>query len=452
MQRKTLFLIIIIFAFLAGAGLFGFYYYLNRQASNSPYGNSFSLQNFFPFGQSNSSSNSSSNNNIIVGSNSGTSTNSSLPYPILRHITIVPVSGSIMLDRQTISTTSTSTIAGTLTKTEKINKTYIRYMERGTGQTYETLIDDLTTNRISNTTFPKIYSASFNASGSSTILMSVQNDNSDIVNTYYGNLSKNASTSSSTPTNYNLNTILLSDHATEVVVSPDKKSIFTLLTIPNNPGIISNFDGTKQSTIWTSPISEWIPYWATNKYIVMTTKPSFGVAGFSYLVNISTGKYSHLLGDVDGLTVLPSPDLSFILYSNSNSTNPLSLSIYNVKNKSSQDYSLKTLPEKCVWSSLKTPLLYCAIPGSLPNASYPDDWYKGVISFSDSIWSINLTTGESKRIAALSQLAGQNIDATNLSLDSKEDYLTFVNKNDLTLWGLQLAPTASTSTATTTKK
>ena len=452
MQRKTLFLIIIIVAFLAGAGLFGFYYYLNRQASNSPYGNSFSLQNFFPFGQSNSSNNSSSNNNIIVGPNSGTSTNTSIAYPILRHIAIVPISGSIMLDRQITATTSTSTTKGILTKVEKINKTYIRYMERGTGQTYETLINDLATDRISNTTFPKIYSASFNASGSSTILMSIQNDNSDIINTYYGNLSKNASTSSSTPTNYNLTTVLLSDHATEVVVSPDKKSIFTLLTIPNNPGIISNFDGTKQSTVWTSPTSEWIPYWTTSKYIVMTTKPSFGVAGFSYLINVLTGKYTRLLGDINGLTILPSPDLSFVLYSNSDSKNPLGLSIYTVKDKTSRYYSLKTLPEKCVWSSLKTPLLYCAIPSSLPNASYPDDWYKGLISFSDSIWSINLTTGESKRIAALSQLAGQNIDATNLSLDSKEDYLTFINKNDLTLWGLQLAPTVGTSTATTTKK
>ena len=447
MQRKTIFLIVIIFAFLAGAGLFGFYYYLQKQSSSSPYGGSFSLQNFFPFGNNGSNNNNSSNNNVVVNSNSNTSSSAPLPYPILRHITNVPTAGDTIIDRQ-IATTSSST------KSIKITKSFIRYIERGTGQIYETLTDSLDTTRVSNTTFPKVYSAYFNSTGSSTVLLTLPNENADVVNTVYGNLSKsNATTSSSTPIIYNLNTTLLSNIASEIAVSPDKKSIFTILSSRGNPGITSNFDSSKQSIVWNSPTDEWIPYWATSNGITMTKKPSFGVAGFSYLLNTSSSKYTRLMGDINGLTTLPSPDLSSVLYSSSDNGNLLSLNLYSVKNKTSQYFSLRTLPEKCVWSSfVKTPVIYCAIPENLPNAMYPDDWYKGLVSFSDSIWKINLTTGESKRIVLLTQLAGQNIDATNLTLDSKEDYLTFINKNDLTLWGLQLPTTSTTSAATSTKK
>ena len=262
----------------------------------------------------NSGNNSSSSNNIIVNSNSNTSTTSVATYPVLRHITNTPVAGSTILDRQ--------------------NKSFIRYMDRGTGQIYETLTDNFATTRISNTTFPKVYASYFNYTGSSTIMLTLPNDNADTINTVYGNLYKgSATTSSSTPVIYGLNTTSLSNVAQSVVVSPDKKLIFTLLNAQKNPGIISNFDSTKQSTVWNSPTNEWIPYWATSNYITMTTKPSFGIAGYSYLLNTSTSKFTRLIGDVNGLTVLPSPDLSSILYSSSDAGNILSLNIYSVKNQ-----------------------------------------------------------------------------------------------------------------------
>jgi hypothetical protein len=256
---------------------------------------------------------------------------------------------------------------------------------------------------------------------------------------------------------YSLGTKLLSNQIGQLVSSPDNKSIASLaINNTTNPIIISNFDGSKPSAVWSSPISDWLVSWPTAKNLILTTKPSVDIPGYSYLLNIATKNYTRIIGDINGLTILASPNLSTILYSESDSNaNPLSLTAYGVKSASTQALPIKTLPEKCVWSSIKTSIFYCAVPDNLPNASYPDDWYKGVISFSDSIWRIDLATGESKYLANLSQMSGQSIDATRLALDSREDYLTFINKRDLTLWGLQIAtttPASTSSSATSTKK
>ena len=100
-----------------------------------------------------------------------------IPYPILRHITTVPTAGEIMLDRQIMATTSTTTATGIIIKSQKMTKTFIRYIERATGQIYDTLTDALDITRISNTTFPKVYNAYFDATGSSTILMTIPDEN-----------------------------------------------------------------------------------------------------------------------------------------------------------------------------------------------------------------------------------------------------------------------------------
>jgi len=451
MSRRTAIIIVIVILVVILGGLFGFYSYLSQKNSGSPYsGSSFSLKDFFPFGGGSSSN---SNNGSTSGNNSASSSqssgiNGSTPVPLLRQISNLPVAGASLYDRQ-VSTTTFSA-SSTKPKTIKITQTFIEYLDRATGQAYQTMTNNLVVNRLSNTTFPKVYQAYFDSVGSSTVMQTLASESGDTINTYFGTLlyPKNTTSTSTTgaPSTATLSTTLLSNNIYNITVSPDKTSIFSLFTSNGNPGIISHFDGSKQNTIWTSPLSEWIATWPNSKDIVLTTKASATVPGYSYLLNTTSGNSSKLLGNVDGLTTLVSPNLSTVLFSSSDANDgSFSLNLFTPSTNATSTLFVQTLPEKCVWSSDNV-TIYCGVPNVVGQGTYPDDWYKGIVSFSDSIWKINVSTGQANRIANLSAISNQNIDATNLMLDAKEDYLMFTNKRDLTLWGLQLSTETGTST------
>ncbi len=144
-----------------------------------------------------------------------------------------------------------------------------------------------------------------------------------------------------------------------------------------------------------------------------------------------------VLGGIKGLTGKMSRDTNKLIYSYK-VQNTFGTSLLNLKDNSSQETIFRTLSEKCVWSTLRKNELYCAVPTEIPDAVYPDDWYKGKVSFTDQIWYLDTNTGEVHLVANLIKLSNQLIDATNLMLDPKENTLYFINKRDLNLWALDL--------------
>ena len=79
-------------------------------------------------------------------------------------------------------------------------------------------------------------------------------------------------------------------------------------------------------------------------------------------------------------------------------------------------------------------MVYCAVPARISGSNQPDDWYQGVISFDDGVWSKNVSTGESKSI-----LSRFGADIMNIFVSDDENYLIFTDKNDGTLWSLKLS-------------
>ena len=73
------------------------------------------------------------------------------------------------------------------------------------------------------------------------------------------------------------------------------------------------------------------------------------------------------------------------------------------------------------------------MPDNFPQGDYPDDWYQGLISFKDSIWQKNFSTGETNIL-----INETNADVINPFLTKDENYLIFTNKTDNTLWSLKL--------------
>ena len=145
--------------------------------------------------------------------------------------------------------------------------------------------------------------------------------------------------------------------------------------------------------------------------------------------------FNKILGGINGLTTLTSPNGRIVLYSNNN----LSLSVFNRDTGNSNLLGVKTLPEKCVWGGSASDIIYCAVPRFIEQAQYPDSWYQGEISFSDEIWKIGVESGNTAMIAdPISVKNGEEIDGIKLNLDEGQNYLFFVNKKDSYLWELQL--------------
>ncbi len=306
----------------------------------------------------------------------------------------------------------------------------VTYVDRATGNIYEIEADGKDRNRISNTTIPKIFDARFSSDGDNFIFRYLVSDNGvESVRNFLAGLSGESGTS----TALTVEGIFLPVDISSVVISPEEDKIFYIYKQGEETiGVTANFQNKKQKQIFSSSFGEWNIAWPSKNIITLLTKPSGVADGFFYSLDAKTGKFTKLLGGVKGLGATADDKGSSILYSESGQ-NTIKTMIYNIKKGESSVLPIATLSEKCIFS-YEEDYVYCSAPGSLPTAMYPDDWYQGLISFSDLIWKINISDGNTELLAGISD----NFDATNLFLSSQEDYLFFINKKDSTLWSLRL--------------
>ncbi len=421
--------------------------------SRSVFGTLFSL---FNGPASNESTSSSSPTATIEGDNGAV-----VAIPKLRQISASPVSGAVFFQRNVA--TATVDALGQV-KNVTLLQTFMRYFDRATGHIFETKPDSLIVKEITNTTLPRIYQAIFTNQADSLVLRYLDVDK-ETINTSYALVSTTTATTTSislgaTTNPKTLFTYLLPKNLTELTLSPDRAQIFyTQNGGQGGIGVVALPNNTKTHQIFNFPLKDWLIDWPKQSTITLTTKPSAYVPGFLFFLNSSNGALTKILGNVPGMTTLTSPDTNNVLFSESTAAN-FTLNVYNLKTDRATTLSLKTLPEKCVWSQKSAGIVYCAVPLGVPKGRYPDTWYQGNLFFTDNFWKINIATGERSLVARTIDLTKQAIDATNLRLDPTENYLMFINKRDLTLWNLLVAtpsgPIFSTSTpaviATSTKK
>jgi hypothetical protein len=207
------------------------------------------------------------------------------------------------------------------------------------------------------------------------------------------------------------------------------------------------------ASFYQSSLREWLLFWKNEATAIISTKPSGYTQGFAYSINTETGNYSKIIGNITGLTLESNDSLSeFLVGSGGNR-----VSLFSLKDRTRPSNLLfltNTLPEKCVWSKKETFIIYCAVPFTIPNGVYPDVWYQGRVSFVDGIWKINTNTASTNLVSIPERDGGESIDAINLEISEDDSYLTFINKKDLSLWGLTInekkTPLIPKSTATTT--
>ncbi|MFA5934796.1 MAG: hypothetical protein WC827_02865 [Candidatus Paceibacterota bacterium] len=419
MSKKNSILIILFISILIIGGLFYLYFFKNS-TDNKAIDTTPTTE--FPFGKTSGGSpdNTSDNNyNNVNNSNNqfGTTKEGEWGgYLKLKQIYQKPTSGTFL-------------------KT-KNNQDSVRFVDRATGNIYEYLISDEKSDvsRLTNTTIPKIQESIWFGFGEKIILRYA--DNSNNIVSFLGKISTTSKDSIGEVVGN-----FLTINEKQVVVSPDNTTIFELLDKPNNGGSYGNTYSVATSSnkkqIFDSPLSIWNISWPKADIITFNTKPTYKDYGYLFFLNTKTYSFERILGEITGLTTNTNKDADLVAYSGS-LNGFLGFDIYDVKNREDKNLKIKTLSDKCVWSNYNSKHIYCAVPKNISTGNYPDDWYQGSVSFNDDFWMIDTEEGTTKLIYENKEDNNLNIDAFDLKLNDTDKYLAFTNKNDLSLWLLDL--------------
>ncbi|MCX6719129.1 MAG: hypothetical protein NTZ38_02010 [Candidatus Taylorbacteria bacterium] len=436
--RKLIYLCIALI--LMGAAVFAYWFYFVRNTTiiDNSGGNS-APTSFSPFGTTNTpvTNKPKPTNNGNVSTTTVTTTDVKLP--ILRQLSATPVGG---YENNTITASTT----------------IIRWIDRGRGNIYEANSSTSLITTISNTLVPRIYESWWNknldiftaqylgTSGDSitTVLTNILKNPQYSTSTAYLNSRNSSSTQSSanqvTETQYQLKGKTISGNVIALAVSP-KKDRLLLVSNENNHaiGYLSKFDGTGQSQLFNIPLSQIIVDWPEDNTIAITTKAGASYAGYLYFVNVKTGAIKQILGDIVGLATKVSRDASYVFYSRTNPDNNTFMDfVLNVKSGKTTEAIFRTLADKCVWSKKTTNNVYCGVSSTIAESVYPDDWYLGKVAFADSIWKMDMKNEQASKVYDLLNQGNVLIDSYNLQLSDNDSFMYFMNKNDLSLWSLDI--------------
>lgn len=340
-------------------------------------------------------------------------------------------------------------VAGATTVTRD-GKTYVRYVLRENGFIYEVDPETGISKQLTNTTIPKIHEASFGNNGNTVVLRYLMRDQLtrlDIIKTYLAHLELPLGGASTTDEVGALRGDYLPNNISSLSISPDGKNLFYLLPVIDGiSGTTISLSATPSpKEVFRNSFSEWIPQLLSDGMILLTTKASAQVPGYTYLYDPKNKTLERTIREKIGLTTQGNRDGTLIAYSENLTGNAI-FSLYDKKGFSEEAggfleheilIPLTTLPEKCAWGTVRH-VLYC---GSFSRAGYagiPDAWYQGVIRFKDTFWAINTDTTEITLLANPQDTLKKDFDVTMPFIDNKETFLFFTDKNDSSLWSMRI--------------
>ena len=325
---------------------------------------------------------------------------------------------------------TTTPVAGFVATTTSDGAPSVRFVERITGNIYQVDPEKIEAVRVTNTTIPGVYEAIWNKNATRVVLRYL--DENDVIKTFNAHIVSGTSVST-------IDGRFLPDDIDFFTTDAVGENIF--YTIRGDRETLlkkSSFDGSGVETVYRSFLHELLYEITNSGKIFFTTKASGLVAGLVYSLEEGGGAVPEkLLDGILGLTVNTSPYGDRILLSKSTSGD-FGLFLFELKTRDMRLFSVKTLPEKCGWSPVNRNIVYCGVPFVVSEDLYPDSWYQGKISFSDSIWEIDVSRDVTRLLVDLRLERDFTIDMVNLAVSESGEYLFFINKRDSSLWSLRL--------------
>lgn len=293
-----------------------------------------------------------------------------------------------------------------------VGTTTIRYTLRGNGHIIETSVDSWDEKKISNTTIPEVQKAIWFNGGNSVIYQREDGP----VETRILEIGDRTGTSTDDTRSVVIN--FLEDSIENIAVSPDTNSFAYI----KDSGLGSTV--TVGDSSFNIPSQDWIINWKDNDTLLFVTKSSVHSDGYAYTSTLS-GNLERVAGGLPGFTAKFIGD-NFLYTSDTNRFRLFARS----SGGEVEQLLPETLPEKCVDY---TSGILCAVPKFVPKGDYPDNWYKGEVSFNDEFLVYDT------EFFSFYELYSPLEDLDVIEPQLKGDYLMFINKKDLTLWVLDLS-------------
>jgi hypothetical protein len=298
----------------------------------------------------------------------------------------------------------------------------VNYIERQSGNVFTYLTRAKTLSRTSNRTVPGIQSAAWLPDGTTAFVRYLSGDNFETINTYA--LRAGGSDGFFLP--QNLADIAVSSTSVLALASGVNGSTASLLRT----------DGTRPTTVFATPLSSLRVSFAGKSQYLAVTKPSAELPGVAFLVSAS-GRFSRIAGPLSGLVALSSRSGKWVLVSYT-SGSVLRTALVNTTTGEALPLPVATIADKCTWTADDS-AVYCGVPVDPPAGyAYPDDWYQGVVHFTDRVWKIQVAGRYAQLVLDFSKETSGRLDVEAPTVDALDTTLVFVNKNDGSLWSYSL--------------
>ena len=321
--------------------------------------------------------------------------------------------------RQKLKQLTTRSVAGAV-----FTSTGIRYVEQGTGHIYDIDLQNGKEKLISGTTITQAIEALFSKDASYVAITSyIPTGKKTIVGTIQQGQNDSGS----------IEGVALPLDATEVEFGSATGTInYILKNTLGSSGYSYNIEKGVSTQLFAIPLRDVHVLWGTPIYVYTT--PSALQEGNLY--RVSKNNLVYVTDGETGLIAFRYDD--GVLLTTPASENEQYFALTNDGRRISQSFT--SLPEKCVQNPAKARSIYCSIPFTIDNERFPDDWYKGAISYSDLLWSIDIETGEATGLSEFLTESGREIDVSKIGTNETGSYIWFINKNDNTLWMFDTTP------------
>lgn len=292
--------------------------------------------------------------------------------------------------------------------------TFVRFAEAGTGHLYEIAMGGGVDMRISNTTFPKAKDAVWSPQGTRVVVIR-EEEGVDVA--YLGAIEKGDDGTTSL-----VGDVLPASAHSFGFNGTGDTFYYAVRAESGTKGYARDLKTDKERMVFDIPLREVTVAWDPSPLIV--TKASGKLMGYAYqsdLSRIGEGTLGlRAIGDSMGYALggTTGSELTGVLIG----TTTIAL-----------DRGIA--PDKCTLTSTQ---LVCGIPKSLDASDFPDEWYRGQVTYDDTIYTFNRTTGVSTIVSDPMNEARREIDIARFEESASDGELLFTTKNDRTLWMLSL--------------
>lgn len=309
--------------------------------------------------------------------------------------------------------------------------TFLRFVERPTGNVFEVPLSGGELRRITNTLIPRVYGALW-VNDDSLVIRHSDESGLDLL-TFLAQLKYATSTGGMG----SLSGAYLDTEVSDVAVSPNRKSpaLFYLTTNDQGTfGIVTDGDAKNPKRLFTSALSGWRASWVAENSIVLSQKAADGLVGSAYVLSPKVGSMHLIKGNVEGLIVAAHSKEDAVIYSISKKG---VVETYARVSGVERKLPITTLAEKCVWEHVAL-RAYCAVPEMIVGAALPDVWYRGEVSFNDRWFVIDPISGNAELFLDPTDEFGVSVDVVDPVIDADGAHIFFTDAKNGTVWVLTL--------------